>query len=356
MNSLDEASTYTVDAAGMFEHIERLGSEFEAAWRNSAGMPIPNGSFDKIVIAAMGGSAAAADYFSVWSEKESPVPVRVVRGYSLPAYVDEQTLLIALSYSGGTDEALACYAEAKFRGSQRLVISAGGELTRLATADGTLVHRIDYESPPRAAIGHSLAPLIRMGSRLGLVSMCDADIAAVAHAHSLLVHGHLGRAVPTETNPAKQIAAFVLEGAPIVIFGAEHLAPTARRARNQLAENAKLLALYEEVPEATHNIVEGLDKPVTGTPVGLSFDSPKLATGNRKRMEAVGRQFSEAGGELAGLPTRGVSRLADQFEASAWGDFISCYAALLRGIDPTPTPGLARMRTKVSADTAGQLA
>jgi glucose/mannose-6-phosphate isomerase len=266
--------------------------------------------------------------------------------------VNERTLVIALSYSGNTAEALACYAEAKARGSQLMVISAGGELTERATADGVPSHHITYRASPRAALAHTLAPLVRLGQRLGLVTMCDADIAAVANAHEQLVRGHLNRDIPADSNPAKQIAEFVLDGSPIVVFGAQHLAPAARRAKNQLAENAKLLALFEEIPEAAHNIVVGLDGPPSGTPVGLAFDSPKLAAANRRRTEALGQHFAEAGGELAGLPTRGISRLADQFEATAWGDFISCYAALLRGIDPTPTPALARMREAMSAEPA----
>jgi len=355
VNSLDEASTYTLDASGMFGHIARLGTEFEVAWRASAGMAVPGGTFDQVVIAAMGGSAAAADYFSVWSEKESPVPVRVVRCYTLPANVNDRTLFIALSYSRQTEEALNCYAEAKARGSQCMVIASGGELAARAAVDDATSYEIRYASTPRAALGHTLAPLIRLGLRLGLVTMCDADIAAVAHAHSQLVEGHLAPAIPTDSNPAKQLAEFVLDGSPVVVFGAEHLVPAARRTRNQLAENAKLLALFEEVPEAAHNLIVGLDGPPNGTPVALAFDSPKIGAANQRRTESIAQRFAEAGGEMAGLPTRGISRLADLFEASAWGDFISCYAAVLRGIDPTPTPSLTRMREVVSVEAASPL-
>lgn len=331
----------------MFGHMEHLGIELERAWLTTQGMTIPDGSFDQLVIAAMGGSAAAADYFSVWSRKESPIPVTVVRGGSLPGHINTKSLVIALSYSGQTDEVHACYVEARARGAQRIAIAVGGELEVRAAADGTPFHRLTYDSSPRAALAHALAPLLRIGQRLGLVSMCDPDINAVREAHRTLVESHLGVGVPAETNPAKQLAELVVEGSPIIILGEEHLVPTARRAKNQFAENAKMLVSYEELPEAVHNTIVGL-KGSRSNPVGLAFQSPTLARKHAPRDEMLANLFGEAGGELVGLPTRGISRLADMIEATAWGDYLSCYAALLRGVDPTPTPELTRMRSATS--------
>ena len=342
MSKLDAASTYLTDASGMFGHIEQLGIEFERAWLASERMVMPRASYDQVVIVAMGGSAAAADYFSVWAAKESPIPIQVIRGRTLPSNVNERTLVVTLSYSGNTEEVLSCYAQAAARGSTRVAIASGGELGARATADGVPFHQLAYDSSPRAALGHALAPLVRLGYRLGLVSMCDPDIAAVREAHRGLVQTHLRPEVSSEMNPAKQLAELVVEGSPIVILGEEHLAPAARRAKNQFAENAKMLALFEELPEATHNMVVGL---AGGShPVGLTFRSPTLSRDRAERDAKLEALFNEAGGELVALPTRGISRLADQFEATAWGDYVSCYVALLRDIDPTPTPELARMR------------
>ncbi|MGE0600271.1 MAG: SIS domain-containing protein [Dehalococcoidia bacterium] len=344
MNKLNDPSTYLTDVSGMFGHIERLGLEFERAWLASDGMALPADSFDQVVIAAMGGSAAAGEYFAAWSAKESPVPVQVLRGRTLPAHVNQRTLVVGLSYSGQTEEVLACFAQATARGCPRMVISSGGELAARAAAEGVPFHQVRYESSPRAALGHMLAPMVRLGLRLGLTSMCDPDIAAVREAHRSLISTHLGREVPTEANPAKQLAELVLDGSPLVVFGEEHLAPAARRAKNQFAENAKMLAHFEELPEAAHNMVVGLAGAGTN-PVGLTFRSPTLARDRAERDARLEQLFARTGGELVALPTRGISRLADQLEASAWADYLSCYVALLRGIDPTPTPELAYMRS-----------
>jgi glucose/mannose-6-phosphate isomerase len=344
MTDLDDPASYAIDGSGMFGHIERLGTEFETAWLQSAGMDIPLGPFTNMVVAAMGGSAAAADYFVSLVRPESPVPVKVVRGYELPGFVGPGSLTIALSYSGGTEEVLAGYEEALRRGTATLAISHGGDLLRAAEAAGRPSHRVAYESPPRAALPHLLAPLLRLAQALGISAVCDDDIAVAANAHRQLVANHIGRHIPEHGNAAKQLAHLLLEADPLTVIAAEHLAPVGRRTRNQFAENTKRFATFEEAPEATHNIIEALRRGETGHPVGVVLDSPRLHAGNRRRFELVSRLFEEAGGATAGLMMRGTSRLADMLEASAWGDYLSCYLAVLSRTDPTPTPGLIRVR------------
>ncbi|MBK9546265.1 MAG: SIS domain-containing protein [Dehalococcoidia bacterium] len=352
MTRLDDPGAYAIDASGMFGHIEKLGEEFERAWLASLSLGVPGASYDNVVIAAMGGSAAAGDYFAAHSDKQAPIPIEVVRGYSLPGYAGPRTLVVALSYSGATEESLSCYREARMRGASVMAISTGGELARRAEADGIHWHRIAYASPPRAALGHTLAALMRIGQRLGLNALCDPDVADVAQAHRELVRGHVGPKVAAERNPAKQLAELLAEADPLVVLAAEHLAPVGRRTKNQFAENAKAVAVFEEVPEATHNFVVGLETGQVAHPVGLAFTSPKASVGNQRRFELLSGIFDAAGGAMAGLPTRGISRLADQFEATAWGDHLSCYLALLRGVDPTPTPSLQRVRAAMAQETA----
>jgi len=344
MIDLDDPLSYGVDRSGMFAHIERLGTELETAWAQSAGMSIPGGVFTNVVVAAMGGSAAAADYFAALVEPGSPLPVQVVRGYTLPGFVQAGTLVVALSYSGSTEEVLACFREATRRGATTLAISSGGDLLPAAEALGGACYPVRYDSPPRAALAHLLAPLLRLAQRLGLAALCDDDIAVAANAHTQLVASHIGREVSEARNAAKQLAHLLLEAQPLLVVGAEHLSAAARRTRNQFAENTKLFAAFEEAPEVTHNVIEALRAPGAAHPAAVAFDSPKLHPGNRRRYELISQLFDEAGGAMATLQMRGTSRLADMLEATAWGDHLSCYAAVLLGIDPTPTPGLIRVR------------
>lgn len=352
MTLLDDPAAYRVDASDMFGHIARLGDEFERAWLASARLAPPRGDFDQVVVAAMGGSAAAGDYFSAHAAKQSRAPVEVVRGYTLPGYVGPRTLVIALSYSGGTEETLSCYRQAATRGAAVVAISTGGELAERAKADGVPWHPIAYDSPPRAALGHSLAALLRLGQRLGMNELCDPDVGDVADAHRQLVRDHIGVGVPADRNAAKQLAELLLDADPLLVLAAEHLAPVGRRTKNQFAENAKVAAAFEEVPEATHNFVVGLEGGAARQPIALAYESPKLEGANQRRFDLLAGIFEAAGGAMAGLPSRGISRLGDQLEATAWGDYLSCYLAVLRGIDPTPTPSLQRVREAMARETA----
>ena len=340
---LDDPARYQLDAADMFGHVERLGLELERAWFESANLCIPAGEFDRMVLVGMGGSAAAGDYLQGLAYRKSPFPVELARGYELAAHVDARSLVVFVSYSGETEETLACDAEAGRRGCLRMAITTGGELARRAANGGVTCHRIAYDSPPRAALAHTLGPLLRIADRAGAITLCDADLLAVTRAHTELTRSHIGRAIPAEANAAKQLAELLAEASPLLVFASEHLAAPARRAKNQFAENAKMLAVFEEIPEATHNAVVGLEGAGSGA-AAIGFDAPAISAGNRRRLGLVSNLLEESGGAMAVLQARGTSRLADMLEATAWGDLLSCYLAVLRGIDPSPTQVLTRVR------------
>jgi len=348
MRDLDDASSYEVDAAGMFSHIERLGDELMRAWTDSSGIRLPSGTFDRLIFAGMGGSAAAGDYVAGLAYRKSPFPVELVRGYDLPTSAGPGTLVVTVSYSGNTEEALACYGQAGGAGCGRYAVSNGGELEERAANDGVGWHRIGYASAPRAALPHSLAALLRIADRMGAISLCDPDMYAVAGAHKELVTRYIGRHVAEGSNPAKQLAALLVEAPGLAVFAAEHLAAPGRRTKNQIAENSKRLAVFEEVPEATHNVLVGLDQRSEAPIAAIAFDAPSYHAANRRRIEVLSGMLEEAGVALVPLRMRGISRLADMVEATAWGDYLSCYMAVLAGVDPTPTLALSRMRDSVS--------
>ena len=345
---LDDAATYAIDASGMFGHIETLGPELQRGWHESRSIELPGQEFDRIVVAAMGGSAAAADYFDALASRKSPFAVETVRGYELPRHVDARSLVVLLSYSGETEEVLSCYEQAGERGAARLAVTTGGELARRAKSEATTWHRISYESPPRAALPHTLAALLRIGDMTGAITLCDADLTDAADTHTELVWRHIGQHIAAEANAAKQLAELLAESGPPVVFAPEHLASAGRRAKNQFAENAKVVAIFEEVPEATHNAIVGFERPGAAPLAAIAFDAPAIQSANRRRLDFLTGLIEETGGAMARLQMRGVSRLADLLEATAWSDYLSCYLALLRGADPTPTPSLVRMRTAMA--------
>jgi len=346
MVDLDDDSAYGLDASGMFAHIARLGTEFERAWyaTEASAVPFEGGAISQLIIAGIGGSAAAGDYLVSLLTRTATIPIRVVRGYGLPAYAGPNTLVVVASYSGETAEALACYRHAGALGAPRIAVTRGGELSAAALADGVTTFPILVESPPRAALPHMLAALIRIASRLRLTDIDDGWVAEATAAHEQLVAERLGPANLTSGNPAKQLAATLVNSTPLVM-SAEPLGPAARRAKNQLAENAKTIAAFEVLPEAGHNLVVGLESAATGPAVAAwSLESPLDEPGDRRRFEVLSEQFTESGVPFTRLETGGLSPLADLLQATAYGDYVSCYLALLKGFDPTPVEPITRLK------------
>lgn len=352
MSLLDSPSSYSVDASGMFRHIESLGSQLERAWHAAASLALPQSSISSVILAGMGGSASAADYLHSIAAPYATVPIALVREYRLPAYASTDTLVVVVSYSGTTEEALACFEAAVARGCPTLSITRGGDLAARTKAESRPLHIVAYDAPPRAALGHTLAPLLRLTGRVtGSPEITAETVSAAAAAHQFAA-ASFGIGTPTAGNEAKTTALRVARAAVPLLFGAEHLAAVALRARNQFAENAKTLATFEEVPEATHNTVVTLEDHGGVEQVGIGFDSPLLSIANRRRLEITCRLFEERGLAFKMVPLSGESLLADMMEATAFTDFVSCYLAIIRGLDPTPTANLTRMRTAVAGAAA----
>lgn len=352
MTVLDDPKAVALDAADMFGRVRELGTELVHAWELSDELELPAAASraQTVVVTGMGGSATGGDYFAALATVSAQVPVQVVRGYSLPNYVNERSLVIVCSYSGNTEESLSCYDDAWKRGALIIATTKGGKLGERARADGASVYTITYQAEPRAALAHSLAPLLRIGARLGLCTVDSGDIRATAEQHAALVEGELAPEVPGERNRAKQLAQ-ALHGRVALTLGAEHLAAVASRFKNQLAENGKALGGADVLPEADHNLIVGLG---TGAKAAecvslVTLESPSLYDARvQKRFDVTTQLFAEDGIPVHRIAMQSDGLLAQLFEGTAWGDYVSCYLALLNGQDPSPVPQIVRLKAALA--------
>jgi glucose/mannose-6-phosphate isomerase len=139
-----------------------------------------------------------------------------------------------------------------------VAMTRGGKIGERAAEDDVPVYALRYNSQPRAAIAHSLAPLLRVGLLLGITGVTTHDIREAADLHRAFVASEFEPDIPEERNAAKQIARALHRRFPLVL-GAEHLAPVASRFKNQVAENGKALGASDVLPEADHNLIVGLE-------------------------------------------------------------------------------------------------
>ncbi len=350
MNLDDPARFKSLDPEGMLDHIEGLPEQLGAAWglgmrQALASEPRPR----QLVLAGMGGSAIGADLVAAYAAPLASIPLVVWRNYGLPAWVDgQETMVIVSSHSGNTEEALSVYDQARQAGARLLAITTGGDLARRAEADGAAVWRFVHHGQPRGAVGFSCGLLLAALHRVQVLPDPAGDLREAVAAMREQQPG-LRAEVPAASNPAKRMAGQLMDRWPIIL-GSGPLAPVARRWRTQIAEIAKALAQFEELPEADHNMVAGVqhsDKLITRAMVLLlrsALDHPR----NILRVEATRQALMVEGFNTDILDARGAGRMAHQWTALHFGDYVAYYLAMAYGVDPTPVPAIEGLKLQLA--------
>ncbi len=336
--------------AAIPDHVDAALAALEAApWR------LPTREPALIAVGAMGGSAMAAELCAgLWSDR-LPRPLLITREYRWPAYVDRSALALLCSYSGGTEETLALYAEAGRRGAPRLAMTTGGALAAACGRDGVHVTQLPGGSPPRAALFSAWVPLSGLLAALGWIddpAPAWREAAEVMRAQL----ARIGPQVPEAQNPCKQLAREVHGRLVFVYAASERLGPVATRCRNQLNENAKLLSHSALVPELNHNEIVGWENagaaqaPIAVLVLRDREDAPEAATRLALTADYVARQ----GGAVHELRGAGESRVARVAALVQLGDWLSFYLALLNGVDPTPIASIDAFKARLAEHGAAR--
>jgi glucose/mannose-6-phosphate isomerase len=343
MIDLDNASVYRqFDKSGMLDHLHGFPEQCQKAWEKVQKFELPReySRISNVLIAGMGGSAIGGDIVGRLALAESKLPVWVHRDYGLPAFVDANTLVIASSYSGNTEETLSAFTKALGTRSKKLVITSGGRLKHLAEQEGIPTFVIDYQAPPRAALPHNLIPLVGIFQKLGLLGDKSPDFKEAVDILKKLSRD-LIETRPLASNPAKQLAA-KLCGHVAVIYGTEILSEVARRWKGEFNENSKAWAFFESFPELNHNAVVGYEFPIEVKEriFVLMLRSSSLHPRNLLRYEVTAKLLAKAGITCEFVEARGKSALAQALSLVLLGDYASFYLSILNEVDSTSTDAI----------------
>lgn len=337
MVDLDDPEVYQrLDPGQMLTHLHRFPQQCKEAWQKAKDFKLPQhfGSSDKVVVMGMGGSAIGGDLVrSLTSSLNTPI-IFIHRDYDLPAFVDEQTLVIASSYSGMTEETLSAFSQSLKTKARKLVITTDGKLRTLAEEHNVPVFLIDYSSPPRAALGYGLLPLLNFLYQLGYLKEIP-QVEETIQALEVLVE-KLQETVPTHLNPAKEIA-IKLYDKLIVIYGAGLLAEVARRWKTQFNENSKAWAFHEVFSELNHNAVVGYSFPkkLAQQVCVILLRSPSLHPRILARYQVTSEILGKAGIEHQIVDSEDKSGLSQVMSMIFIGDWVSYYLAMLYETDPS---------------------
>ena len=339
MIDLDNISVYQqFDNFGMLEHLHHFPEQCQKAWEKALKFKLPRqySKISSVVILGMGGSAIGGDMVRGLALAESKLPVWVHRDYGLPASVDRNTLVVASSYSGNTEETLSGFTRSLETPCKKLVITSGGKLKELAEKEGIPVFMVDYQAPPRTAFAYNFIALVGIFQKLDLLADKSADLQEAVDVLRRLSQ-ELMETKPLAANPAKQLATKVW-GHVAVIYGAEVLSEVARRWKTQFNENSKTWAFFESFPELNHNAAVGYEFPpeVREKMFVLMLRSPSLNPRNLLRYEATAKLLARAGIACEIAEARGQSTLAQMLSLVLLGDYASFYLAILNEVDPAP--------------------
>ena len=344
---LDRPETYSsLDPFGIRGRLRELPRHCEEAWRVSQTIPLPSypTPVQHVVIGGMGGSAIAGDLAANLAAAQRAVPISVVRDFHLGFALNPGTLFIACSYSGETEETLSLFHQALTAGSQVIALSSGGRLSEEARSRGIPILKVDAPGEPRNATTYSLLLLLGALHRLGLVLTGDDVVRASAVELSRRV-AQLEEGVPTRDNPAKLLAA-ELKDKLILVYGGGLFTGMARRWKTQLNENAKVWAFFETIPELLHNAVESyVTTEGLGGQLMVLLLQPGVEKGEADPHYQVVSQLLRSNAVLSRILQGETTHPLSQLMAMLLlGDYVSYYLALLRGVDPSPTPAIQAAR------------
>ncbi len=338
-----------LDSQNMLAEIDSLPHQLGFAWELASHSPLPAWQgIQRVVIAGMGGSAIAADLLSAYLLTACKVPVFVHRDYGLPAWANgPETLLIASSHSGNTEETLDSYETGMNNNCKLMLITTGGKLAARAGQIGAPLWLFDHKGQPRSAVGFSFGLLLSVFARLGLTPDPTADLTS-ALAEMTTQQKNLHPSIAASLNPAKRLAG-QLQGRWVNILGSGVLAPVARRWKGQINELAKAGAGFEALPEADHNTLAGLTNPEdTLSRIATVFlraqsDHPR----NRLRSKLTQKTFMLEGLNTNDYTAPGDNPLAHQWSALHFGDYLAFYLAIAYGEDPTPIPAIMEFKARL---------
>lgn len=308
---------------------------------------INKSNIDNIVYSGMGGSALAALFSKSWPAYK--IPFEVVRNYDIPQYVASNTLYIACSYSGNTEETINSLNQAAGRGANICVIAGGGQLASIAKTKGYPLIELPEADQPRYAVLYNLKALVTILIQAGLLD--QGLVNKQLHEASVFlekVSKKWQATVPTNKNLAKQIALETV-GKSIVIYAGPLMAPVAYKWKINFNENAKQIAWWNQYPEFNHNEFIGWSNQPTVKPylvidLRSNLEYPRI----QKRFELSAKLLSGKRPEPVVVSAEGDNVLEQMLYLTMLGDFTSIYTSLLNGVNPAPVELVEKFKKEMA--------
>lgn len=311
---------------------------------------LPKKRIRNVVILGMGGSALSGEILRDWSLDFSKAPIELCRDYHLPNYVDEDTLAIAVSYSGNTEETISAFVEALERKCTIVAISSGGVLEEFCNLTETPMIKVPRGNPPfqpRCATPYLLPSIAAILNEFGVMPFNTNEFEETTQVLREAWNKIKPECLAID-NPAKKIASEIFGSIP-VIYGFRQYKSIALAIKIAISENCKVPSKCEYLPELNHNEIVGLEghKESMGkfsTILIREHDEPNEI---RVRIEATKKFISNKNLKIIEIYAEGTSRLAKMLYVKHVADMVSVYLAILNCIDPTATLSIDAIKKEI---------
>jgi glucose/mannose-6-phosphate isomerase len=315
-----------IDKSNMYDVISKFSKQAEEAWKNAPELKF---KFKRLLISGLGGSAIAGDILACCIPS---FPISVSRAYSIPSYVDRETLVVVNSYSGNTEETLSAYKDAVKKKAKIVVLTSGGKLLELAKKNKHPIVMLPAGLQPRASLMYSLMPLLKLIKTNNIAKGIEKD---VKEAITVLKQDSL-------REKGEELAEEIGSKIPL-IYASHSLYGVAMRCKSQINENAKTHAFWHAFPEMNHNEL-----------VGFTTNSEKysvlfLRTKNdHERIQKRYDIFKDlVSSDIHEAWAVGKGRIAQILSLVHIGDWLSYYSAIMHNIDPTPVDVIQSLKKKL---------
>ncbi len=307
----------------------------KATFKTAFASPVKN-----ILVCGLGGSGIGGNLLSELLRDELKVPVAVNKGYFLPAFADESTLVLLCSYSGNTEETISCARQCVEKGLKAVCITSGGELAAIAEENKFDVITIPGGFPPRSCLGYALLQLFFAVQAFGLISDAFKNII-------LQVADFLDAEQKAMMESAEALAPKLLQKA-IIVYAEDKYESVALRIKQQVNENSKLPCWYSAIPEMNHNELVGWREANNALGV-LILRTEDEYERNTARINFSREVIQKVSDNVNEIKAKGNNVFEKHFYLIHFGDWLSYYLAVKEGYDPSEIDVLIRLKNHMSA-------
>ncbi len=292
-----------------------------------------------VLICGLGGSGIGGSIVSELVIANANVPINVSKGYFIPAFVNENTLVIISSYSGNTEETLNCMELAIAKKAKIVCVTSGGKVQELAKSNGYDCIMIPGGMPPRSCLGYSLTQLFFI---LDFHKIITNDFKAELEAAIKLIDQEENNIITEAKNIAKK-----LKDKTPVIYATTYNEGIAIRFRQQLNENAKILCWHHIIPEMNHNELVGWTQKNDNLSVLIFLDKDEYSR-NMARVEINKEIIKKYAFNITEIYSKGISAIEKAIYFIHLGDWISVLLAEFRGVDAVEVNVINHLKSALS--------